>query len=233
VATFTVTQARTYARELAQDEGGAISDTTVLNILNEMMYLWVSEASPRITIYAPSDLSTSFGSANQYVKEVTTSTMADVLYAMSVTAAGGVYGAPMERVEMDEMLRLHAADTSDSDTPTKWAIQRVHRPSTDTAGDVGNFNLFIHPRSNGSAFVALALREWPIALSGSSNVLDVSDEEARIIARLVAIEIARLIGKDPGFIEGIARMMPDKGQVILRKWKSLKQPKDRPAEDVI
>jgi hypothetical protein len=81
--------------------------------------------------------------------------------------------------------------------------------------------------------VALALREWPIALSGSSNVLDVSDEEARIIARLVAIEIARLIGKDPGFIEGIARMMPDKGQVILRKWKSLKQPKDRPAEDVI
>jgi len=229
VGALSVNQAMTDVRAIAQDANGAVGDATLLRILNEMNFLWVGEWSPRVTIASGATLA--FTSANQYVKKLSLSEV-EILYAMSVLINTDTFGIPMERIEYDEMLRLHDSDQSDSGRPTKWCVQRVAAQPTSTAGSHGLTNLLIHPRSNGNAIVSLAYRSRPTELAAGAT-MDLSDEECRIVVRMAAAEVSRLNYKSPQFIDGVIALLPDQAQVQYRKTMNWKMPKVRPDEDVI
>ena len=137
MALLTVSTARTYTRELAQDEQGVVDNATVLSLLNEATMAWLSETDERLYAYPENELGAGIG--NQVYSFDTGTDVAEVLYVMQTTTLQ-TYGTPLERIEIDEMFRLLNEDTTQSLTLKRWAAYRPQIPGVSP----GTIRVLVH-----------------------------------------------------------------------------------------
>jgi len=237
LSAITLSTARTYARELAGDEGGNVASSTVTTLLNEFMYAWLSETDDRVWALTSTQVGASL-SDDVYASDLSgIPTQSDILHVMQV-GDGEIYGTPLERVEVDEILRLISDDVdpdtgspvtaSKSATLEKWAVRRYEKAITP-----GTAQILVHPIPNTDVYVSAIVRLWPTALSADTDVLPLASDEARVVCRMTAMEVARLNGREPDYIQRMGAFLPDRAQKIMSRRKTLMLPKKREMEEVV
>lgn len=221
-----------YMNLLMQDTSSVSSALTAsekTDLLNSAIKVWSAEINPRILTQSGTGVGLDWTSAGTGRSQTTSTNIAEILQVFSTSSSNADIGTLMERIELHEMLALQASDTSQSSTPTKWALQRV---DTTIGAQVNTWKVFIHPLSDGTAFVALAIRLNPATMTGS-ELPNLSDEEKDYVCRLAAWDGARLAGRSPEFRDAIIAPIPEKAKVFLRKYKGIIRPTKRLEEEPV
>lgn len=222
-----------YMSLLMQDTSAfaeALSGSQKGDLLNAAAKAWGSEIMPKIELVSGLGQGFNFSVTGTGRATSTVTTIAEIL-ACYQTAwdSTAVFGVPMEKIELHEMIALQMEDQTQSATPTKWAVDR---PYTTTGASVNRIALWIHPISSGLAGVAVAVRRAVPTMSGA-DVPNFTPEELDYICRIAAWDGARLVGRSPDFRDSIIATLPEKAQVYLRKYKSLIRPHKRHEEEPV
>lgn len=200
------------------------------DLLNAAAKAWGSEIHPKVELVAGLGQGFNFTSAGSYRATSSVATIAEILACYRTSwVSSAAHGPAMEKVELHEMIELHSSDPSQSDTPTRWAVEK---PYTTTGANVNRTTLWIHPASDGTAGVAVAVRR-AVPTFASTDVPNFSSEELDYICRMAAWDGARLAGRSPEFRDAIIAPLPEKAQVFLRKYKNLITPTKRLEEEPV
>ena len=222
----------TYMGVLMQDTSAFAPALTVgqkEDLVNAALKAWSSDINPRIETVSGLSLGIDLSSAGAGRVLTSVTNISDILAAYSTASALADTGTPMERIELHEMIALQAEDTTQSDTITHWAYQKAY---TTTAANVNKIMFYVHPFSDGTALVGLAIRRSVATLSGS-QVPNLSPEEVDYVCRMAAWDGARLAGRSPEFRDAIVAPIPEKAQVYLRKYKNILRPTKRFEEEPV
>jgi hypothetical protein len=182
----------------------AVEDDIYTSIINEYYLLWHQKVERRTTEVSPTDSGLTF-TAGLTVVTTTPTDWIEIVEAYVVSAAGDVFGTPMEIVEPATILRLQQSDATPG-TPTRVAFTRI---ASSTTSDIGKWRAFVHPIPDATTYVGLLVRAWPTLLSSPTDTPDVTELEAYTIARLAAAKVAGIFGEDQEFIGNILRDVPD------------------------
>lgn len=218
---------RSYMASLYSEDSSFPALTTAQknDLINEMMVNWISEQNPSLQMVT--GLSRGFNFITAGTGRANSNTHIQEILACHATAwnSGAVTGTPMERIELHEMIALQNSDLSQSSTPTKWATNRVYGAK--------RTRLWIHPFSDGTAGVAITIRDAIALLTSDLHIPPVSPEEIDYICRMAAFEGARLAGRSAELMESIIAPVPGRAEVIARKTKPLTKPTMRLQEEPV
>lgn len=204
MANLTVANGLLHARALYVDTDTtdpAVSDATLTKIANEKYLLWHARVEPR---WVTASLATLVESTASYT--TTAVNIAEINTVYDASLALGV----LEQIEIHRY-RQKMFDSSSNGTPIQYALERAQ---TDTEANIGKWIVYPYPPPDALAATKVLtgiVRLVPALVSEipGTDQMDVSDEAAYTIWRMVAAEAARMVGEDAEFIAGILAPIKD------------------------
>lgn len=204
MAQLTVANMRAVAQELVLDTSSAnpgLATADWLILLNDALFQYAAmfpNLLPLSGLLATASLTQHSATATLTLSGLTAP------YRNITDAVVRGSAVPMERAEVLDLFRMFAADATEG-TPSRWAIFSS-APGQSTA-------MVYTARFWRIADAAYSIDFYgtvqPVALTGDSDTTLFQDAEARTIARIAALEGARLLGRSPDFINSLASRLPD------------------------
>jgi hypothetical protein len=182
----------------------AMSDSICTSILNKWYYLWHERVERRLVSVTATASGFSFAQAATSATSTPTNWY-EIAEAYKASGVGVEYGAPLEIVPPTVLLRLQNSHTTQG-TVSKVAFMR---PATALSASVGKWTCIVHPIPDAATYISLMVRQWPTALSISTDTPDVTELAAYTISKLAAAEGAAIFGEDAEFIGNMVRDIPD------------------------
>ena len=228
MAAQTLSQGIAYARLLAADvdptNPGGLTDAEYTDIGNDYYQRWMQQFDDEVTqagvVYA-----TGSGTGWQQITLSTGSlTFARPMFAHIATTAGLLSTAPtlLERREFYDVVRDQRTITTNAQ-PTSYALV----PSA-SQGTISTYRVFWHPVPDAVYYVQFWGKLYPLDLSAGTDVPFVGDAESRYIWRMVAAEVAGIIGRGPEVIQRILAPIPNSIQVEMGLAAADNRPRPRP-----
>jgi len=182
----------------------AMTDSVCTGLINKWYLQWHYGVERRITEVTATTSGYTFTSALKS-KVGTPTNWYEVVEAYRTSAAGNVYGVPLEIVKTSVIARLQNSDA------TPAAVTRIafSRGATASSGSIGKWTAYVHPIPDATYTIGLLVRQWPEELSASTDTPDITELGAHTIARLAAADGAAIFGEDREFIDNILRPIPD------------------------
>ena len=109
-------------------------------------------------------------------------------------------GTVMDRMSWSEIMYRQKVDTAQAAAGTHWAAVRK-------GGASSTWILAVYPLLSGDANITGLVRDYPTALSGDSDVVELGDHEARIVVIIAAILACPLLGRQD-LADGLTAMLP-------------------------
>lgn len=213
--TWTAQQIIDFARNLCEDTDkphSTLQDSgtpSYLDLVNDVGGIVYQELN--VGIFDQSSIVFNSGDKSSQLNTASTTAVADRFVRAEgyVTASGATTTKPLERCAMHDILDLQD-NVATSSTPTMWAVERID-------GSVSTWTFRLYPiPSAGFTFV-------PHSVNRMNDLSDVTVSyalpinEARLVARLVAAEAARINGRggEQGFIDRILAPVPERFKLLF------------------
>lgn len=218
MAQMTGTTILALARVFAQDtatSSPAVGDTNALLLLNDVLLRYTGDVESRDTIVAASTSGLTFA-ANEVVKETGAQDLYDHIlsaHPSDTNAANTVLTPALTLWTVEEMLAAHRdeGDGSVSGSGTReWQAYAWERVAAATAitGSTA-LRVYVWPALGATRHLTIRVPK-SVLLAALTDTPDLSQREARIVARLLAWEMARLHSRDEAFLQQILAPMPSK-----------------------
>lgn len=204
----------------------ALSSAQKIDQINAAAKFVWSEKAPHIEFVPYDNGFFTFG-ADAKVSVAGDQNIDDILACYQGASAQSIFGTPLERIELHDMLNLHGASPASSATLQYYAVQRTY---STTNAQANKFSLWIYPPSDGTASVAVAVRRLLDEITGVST-LYFTPEEIGAICRLAAWACSTQVGRDTGWSDAILQPLPDEQSMLARKYKSIVKPTRRRGEE--
>lgn len=200
-ASLTLATARDLARLIAQDTATTdpgVSDAKV-NALIEEARQWYASTFPEDTLALAYNEASAGVTASLNITTTYTFRSLDTCFC---TDTGTLYDKVdyyllSQKAQKDTLASLAATDIA------SWGCKR------DDAID-NRWNLVFYPEAAVARKIRIYGHYEVVPLTGDSDVLLFGHHGSRVIARLAAIEVARLCGRPTDFIASIAANLPDR-----------------------
>lgn len=200
----TVANMKAIAQTLVLDTGTTnpgLSATDWLVLLNDALFMY-AEMFPHVLPMSGlvGTLSLTSGqSGGTLTLNALTASDRDITSAFVRGASG------CERAELTDLLRLIATDTTIG-VPSRWAL---FSSGPGLAATSWVYTLKTWPLADAAYSIDFYGSMHPVTLTGDSDYTPFQEPEARTIARIAAVEAARLLGRPGDFIAGVAGPLPD------------------------
>lgn len=211
MAQMTLAQIRSLAQLHVQDTNSSalgLSNANYLDLINEALYAYAAMFPDDLSL-SGRVLSASVLSG-QTEKQVylngVVGNVRNITTAMLSTGTNRL----LEIVTVPEILRAIDADSTTTGQPVKVAFASEEYISGANTNTELAVTMFMWPKTNNTYTIYLYGTVQPTALSADSDKPPYGDHECRVIARMAAIEAARLLGRNQAFIQGLAAPLPDR-----------------------
>lgn len=203
-ASLTLATARDLARLIAQDTATTapgVSDTKANSLIEEARQ-WYASTFPDDTIALAYNESSAGVTTSLSLTTTNTFRSLDTCFS---TDSGLLY----DKVDWHLLTQKSQYDTLNSVAPstiTSWGCIRT--------GD-NTWSVIFYPSGASATHIRIYGHYEVPVLTGDSDLVLFGNHGSRVIARLAAIEMARLCGRPPEFIASIAANLPDR--VLTRR----------------
>lgn len=223
----TLTDMLTRIRDRIMDSDSTIGDAELTREINVTLDQWMARLDdrPRELNATTTGLTASAG-VRRYPVGNSVAIRQPLRLFTSSSAGSTTPVAELEWLEPHELQAEFEADQSNG-TPTYWTAWRV---GTATAADVGKWTVALHPPPSGSLFYVLRALVEPTALSGGTDVPDVTAMEAHGICDVVAARVATRMGREPEFVDAIVADIPEAMRTAFDLHRAASGPRERPQE---
>lgn len=201
MASMTNAQMRALAQVLVRDTSTvtpALQSSEWTQLLNDAMFVF-AEVFPEECVAAQNVVT----SSGTYSLSLPASPLRSIEYIERATGSAFV---PMEKVARTDIVRRISDESASPVTgiPKRFAAWRNNADAT--------WSLLVHPTPDDIYTLAVYGLRQPTALSADSDTTPYQDGSCRTIARLAAVEAARVIGRPQAFVDGLAQRLPQQIQ---------------------
>lgn len=223
MAQMTGTSILSLARLFAQDTSTtqpAVSDPNGLLLLNDVLLRWTGDVKARHALIPASSSGLTFA-ANEAVKETSAQDLWDTIqaaYPSDSSSVPTVLPAELRNITVEEMLNLYDNDGSGTVTGSgtrewqAWAWERVAGADAVTGSTA--IRVYVWPALAATRYLTLRVPK-NVILAALTDTPDLTQREARTVARLLAWEMGRLHVRDTEFLQQILAPVPTE---VLNKY---------------
>lgn len=188
--------ARIYARD---------ADTVDPAFTDANYYTFLDQAQQDYGSFYPNELvsslgSQAFASGAEFTTYATAGLQVRNLVRAEINATGALRGAELEKISVPMARRLQEVE-AESGTPRMWAAERLANTDSD-------WTVYTVPIPSGSTTIKFWGALYPGPLS-TIAFCDYGEAAARVICRMAGMEVAKVLGQDPGYIQSVASGLPD------------------------
>jgi hypothetical protein len=224
---LTLAEMETHSRLLAQDgdtTNPGLTSAQYTSLINQRYLHYFRQIEPRISWVSAttSGLTLALNTRVKAITDASVTTRIDEVIGLfdegtNSDAATATQGQPLKREDLMVLLSesvylaVEAVDASLRGAPTKYAVLRDDAEPTSATTLRGAVTIYFNKYSPIVRYYSVMLRRSPTKLSNTDDTADVTPEGTYIIATLAAYDAARLLGgssRDPGFLEGILKFVP-------------------------
>lgn len=214
VAGLTLVQTRSLMASLMQDEGNSFwTAAQKTQAINYWYGRWYEQFNNRLAQYTGTSTGYAFTNGLKF-KSSADATILSHRHAYIEAAAGDFeLGAEIEIITPARLKALQVA-TPAVGTPAYASFERLAAISNSNTPGVWQARLF--PIPSGNFWVSAHVKTTPYSAGADSDMLDCSENEAKIVAALAAIEGATIGGRDSEFVQARWVYVPREVQAVMR-----------------
>lgn len=224
----TVAQMRTVGQTLVMDTSTTnpgLSSTDWLVLLNDALFAYAA-AFPNL-LELTGLLGTATTSSGTQLSTLTLN--ATTTSVRSITNAFIRSTQDLQRAEFMDLLRRATKEPTQS-IPTHYAIVSAVSSAPGVASTSHVYSVRWWPIPDATYSVDFYGNVQPVTLTGDSDYTPFQEAEARTIARMAAVEAARLLGRSQAFVQGVAAPLPDEIKAAMGLQQIETRPKPVPGK---
>lgn len=219
MAQMTGTTTLALARLLAQDTATAapaVSDANGLLLLNDVLVRYASDVDAKSALIAASESGLTFSANVGVASTADASDFYDHIFAAYESDADTVGTHLPPQLPLWTVEQMLAAYQNDYDGniagsgASGWQAYAWERVAASTAVTGSTeFRVYVYPVLAATRYMTLRVNKLPI-LAALTDTLDLNQRESRLVARLLAWEMARLHTRDDAFLQQILAPVPER-----------------------
>lgn len=226
-----MSQAWSVLRAVAREKSGdtdsnnyITSDANALVLWNDM-YARYQQAFPRTRMLTATQTGL-VSVIGQFHFDTTLKTIRKILRLVQAANSSGITGNQLEKIEPWEAFLSFEEDATPA-TPRKWSYVDL---GTDTAGNVGFKRVYFYPVPVAVKNYAMLAEIEAAAISGDSDVPDLTEGEAYGLTSLLSARLAKSMGQSQDFVDDLLRELPESMSLALGVRQDRLSPRNRPGE---